>query len=39
MCCGRIVKSDKSGVEMLLVGGLAVAVAYSVGALLKGLGG
>lgn len=29
----------KSGLEMLLVGGLAACVAYGVGALLKGLGG
>jgi len=29
----------RSGVEMLLVGGLAAVVAYVVGALLKGLGG
>ncbi len=29
----------KSGLEMLLVGGLAAVVAYAVGALLKGLGG
>lgn len=28
----------RSGMEMLLVGGLAAAVAYGVGALLKGLG-
>jgi VIT1/CCC1 family predicted Fe2+/Mn2+ transporter len=39
MCCGRIVKLDKSGIEMLLVGGLTAAVVYAVGALLKGLGG
>jgi VIT1/CCC1 family predicted Fe2+/Mn2+ transporter len=29
----------RSGIEMLLVGGLAAVVAYAVGALLKGLGG
>jgi VIT1/CCC1 family predicted Fe2+/Mn2+ transporter len=31
-------KPLRSGLEMLLVGGLAAVVAYAVGALLKGLG-